>query len=389
MDPILCIEPSNDERGNEVQDPNIAESEREVVYVDIPYGISKNFLKDVCPSFLSSKAIFPSKSSNSADSLMQKKFETKITAPVLLSDLKTIEHKEPDQDSVLTANEETSAAVESLSESTENLPEDTICFDEIHEFQSPLRKVGRSNQDQRLFMFRQSVLPTREKLEEEQEEEIESPHEKEASRSFKKNRKVSSKRLRRRSFSIDITGMQDIECAIYYGESYNMRRKNHHKKISIKNHQKSSSSSSIRSLNSPNFVKFSSSFSLGNIKCRLEQHPCYLCTCCDQTNDCHCCSPTVVSKIEAFCNGKLCTEGKNGGMGRKYDYSRAMTMPIERPNEKSNSIRDNVYRSNSFPVQEHGGGCSSNGHVHPKLPDYDELAAKFMALKKANLSTVK
>ncbi|KAJ8561080.1 hypothetical protein K7X08_027270 [Anisodus acutangulus] len=53
---------------------------------------------------------------------------------------------------------------------------------------------------------------------------------------------------------------------------------------------------------------------------------------------------------------------------------RTMTMPPERP-------KDNFIRSNSFPVQE----SSLKSSVHPKLPDYDEIAAKFKALKKEKL----
>ncbi|KAI7756451.1 hypothetical protein M8C21_002340 [Ambrosia artemisiifolia] len=56
-------------------------------------------------------------------------------------------------------------------------------------------------------------------------------------------------------------------------------------------------------------------------------------------------------------------------------YSRAMTMPCEGWKELCVD-EDGVMRSYSLPVQQ----CSP--HVHPKLPDYDELAAKFMALKK-------
>ncbi|XP_068659575.1 uncharacterized protein [Aristolochia californica] len=54
-------------------------------------------------------------------------------------------------------------------------------------------------------------------------------------------------------------------------------------------------------------------------------------------------------------------------IARAAPYSRAMTMPIERSKVtgKKETLR-----------------CSSFGHVHPKLPDYDELAAKFTALKK-------
>ncbi|KAK9284196.1 hypothetical protein L1049_023365 [Liquidambar formosana] len=56
-------------------------------------------------------------------------------------------------------------------------------------------------------------------------------------------------------------------------------------------------------------------------------------------------------------------------------YLRATTMPPERPKE---SRTDNFLRSNSFPFPE----PNHLNHVHPKLTDYDELAAKFMTLKK-------
>ncbi|KAK6241664.1 hypothetical protein SCA6_007053 [Theobroma cacao] len=56
-------------------------------------------------------------------------------------------------------------------------------------------------------------------------------------------------------------------------------------------------------------------------------------------------------------------------------YLRAMTMPQERPRD---GRRYSILRSNSLSFQ-------NPNHVHPKLPDYDDLAAKFMALKKERL----
>ncbi|XP_016476338.1 uncharacterized protein LOC107797930 [Nicotiana tabacum] len=63
-------------------------------------------------------------------------------------------------------------------------------------------------------------------------------------------------------------------------------------------------------------------------------------------------------------------------------YLRTITMPTERPKD---NVASNFLRSNSFPFQEPGKGSPRNSHVHPKLPDYDELAAKFIALKKEKL----
>ncbi|KAG6618161.1 hypothetical protein I3842_Q124300 [Carya illinoinensis] len=56
-------------------------------------------------------------------------------------------------------------------------------------------------------------------------------------------------------------------------------------------------------------------------------------------------------------------------------YSRAETMPSELPKEAS---KENMQRSNSCPYKH-------PNHVHPKLPDYDAIAAKFMSLKKEHL----
>ncbi|KAK7272362.1 hypothetical protein RJT34_28900 [Clitoria ternatea] len=55
-------------------------------------------------------------------------------------------------------------------------------------------------------------------------------------------------------------------------------------------------------------------------------------------------------------------------------YSRAMTMPQERQKE----VNEKMLRTYSCPSQH-------PNHVHPKLPDYDEIAAKFTALKKERL----
>ncbi|XVF01963.1 hypothetical protein REPUB_Repub04eG0134900 [Reevesia pubescens] len=56
-------------------------------------------------------------------------------------------------------------------------------------------------------------------------------------------------------------------------------------------------------------------------------------------------------------------------------YLRAMTMPQERPREIH---RYSILRSNSLSFQ-------NPNHVHPKLPEYDDIAAKFMGLKKEHL----
>ncbi|KAF3443890.1 hypothetical protein FNV43_RR13580 [Rhamnella rubrinervis] len=56
-------------------------------------------------------------------------------------------------------------------------------------------------------------------------------------------------------------------------------------------------------------------------------------------------------------------------------YLRTVTMPPERPKNKP---REDIQRSNS---------CSfgNPNHVHPKLPDYDDITARFLALKRENM----
>eukprot|EP00268_Persea_americana_P030937 TRINITY_DN3000_c0_g1_i6.p1 TRINITY_DN3000_c0_g1~~TRINITY_DN3000_c0_g1_i6.p1 ORF type:complete len:833 (+),score=143.87 TRINITY_DN3000_c0_g1_i6:1823-4321(+) len=58
-------------------------------------------------------------------------------------------------------------------------------------------------------------------------------------------------------------------------------------------------------------------------------------------------------------------------------YLRTITMPL--PERPKATLANQTPRSASFQFQQH------NRHVHPKLPDYDDLAAKFIALKKEHL----
>ncbi|MCD7462218.1 hypothetical protein HAX54_048014 [Datura stramonium] len=68
----------------------------------------------------------------------------------------------------------------------------------------------------------------------------------------------------------------------------------------------------------------------------------------------------------------------------QHSYLRTMTIPAEWP--KDYNVAENFIRSNSFPVQDPGEEESClKSYVHPKLPDYDEIAAMFKALKKEKL----
>ncbi|KAM7523680.1 hypothetical protein LguiA_013582 [Lonicera macranthoides] len=213
-------------------------------------------------------------------SLEEKKFSTSQHAcPNMMnsSTHKTLKEGEMDKDSSL--------------ETSYHMPEEIIYLDDIEEFRSPMR----NGKDERHFVLKSTVNPTREKI---------SLNDKTGSRSYKKNGKENVKRLRKkRSYSWARNScVRDVECALYYNDTNiksNHPRKHHRKMI----------------------------------------------------------GPMEMTES-------------------KQRYLRAVTMPSERPKD---SESDKTLKSNSFPIKP------SPPHVHPKLPDYDEVAAKFMALKKANL----
>ncbi|KAL3848868.1 hypothetical protein ACJIZ3_010750 [Penstemon smallii] len=181
---------------------------------------------------------------------------------------------------------------DSSSETSVQMPEEMIYLDDIEELVSPINKDGIL-QDQRLFMFKSSGINSQIKNS--------------LSRS---SRKMSKRKRLRRS-------VNDVECAMYYGESNEASPDNKH-------------GSNYRNLQR-NKIEFGS----------------------------HLCQYSY----------------RDEGEDNETHSLRAKSMPIERPNE---SNADNIYRSKSFPF----GQPRTCGHIHPKLPDYDELAAKFMTLKR-------
>ncbi|KAG8364682.1 hypothetical protein BUALT_Bualt18G0023900 [Buddleja alternifolia] len=227
---------------------------------------------------------------------------------------------------------------ESSSETSPQQPEELIYLDDIEEFVSPVAKDGNI-QDQRLFVFKSFGIPSKEKTDYGIDQNKLS-HVKSVSRSLRKTEKTSRKRLRRRSSSQEYRILTDTECAAYYGASDETSPDNKRKSYGHRRDRRNKSS---------DFVKVRSTKGRDNEeKCSIE-NPCF------------------------------CIRGEEN----QPAYLRAMTMPNERPNE---SCIDNIFRSNSYPFEQpHVNGYSSCRHIHPKLPDYDELAAKFMELKKANL----
>lgn len=281
--------------------------------------------------------------------------------------------------------------------SSDHMPEEMVYLDDIEEFQSPMNKDGKF-QDQRLFMFKPSIIPTIKKFEVgydgELVEKYGSMNEKAGSRSSRKSRKEDGNRLRKRSFSLENRIVNDIECAIYYGNL---------KKTQMKG---TGRRSCYAKLDHPSGEMVSN--------CSLEK-PCYV-SASDDVDD------SEIPPLHGTCNGSPINMEEEGlllvpqSMRDKINflddllpnkrktqleeesekvspwirkgenqqtYLRAMTMPPERPKDIQGN---NFLRSNSFPFQQPSdllsNAYSTSPHVHPKLPDYDELAAKFMALKK-------
>ncbi|KAF9590618.1 hypothetical protein IFM89_035936 [Coptis chinensis] len=86
------------------------------------------------------------------------------------------------------------------------------------------------------------------------------------------------------------------------------------------------------------------------------------------------CRPSCASSHDS------CSRVTSPWMHVRPPYLRAMTMPPERPKElPSNQI---LKSTSSLPKHQSHSKIGSPSYVHPKLPEYDDLAAKFRALKK-------
>ncbi|KAA8524444.1 hypothetical protein F0562_010832 [Nyssa sinensis] len=336
-------------------------------------------------------------------------------------------------------------AAESSSESSTQLPEEMIYLDDIEEFQSPLSKDGNC-QDQRLFMFKSSVLPHSKKSKgsynEDYVEQYESWSEEAGS--------GSSKRSTKRLVSWDSSSVKDVESVICHGKACENSPSHKHKSHHHRKHQKKIPVDEIQDsycvherVEQPCRLQLENNSGSGKFRSFDRTKSCCSCSFnsemvndCSLEHPCHC-SHNRELNIQgmrwAFLPQKTRENYQNNGTmdgnltypvhlpnkqskkvggqaeGSNYlgsgaasicsssrvirpwirkemepSYLRAMTMPPERPKESCN---DNILRFNSFPFRQpiHLNNGSSSQHVHPKLPDYDELAAKFKALKKANL----
>ncbi|XP_058218005.1 uncharacterized protein LOC131329005 isoform X2 [Rhododendron vialii] len=262
-------------------------------------------------------------------------------------------------------------AIESSSDSSYRLPKKMTRLDDVEEFESTMRKDG-NGQDQRLFLFKSPVHFETDRVEDVfDESSVEKCEEwindKAASRSSRKSRKASGKRQRMRSVSKEGTNVKDVESTMYYGgsldNSQNENLRYHHRR---KHHKRTPPNETRKSLGAQARVGQPchrvNNGEAGIVhECNLED-PCYFCTSDDKDK----CGSRALPKET---KKKV---GKSGGFGHAPYLLRAMTMPVERSSDCP------MVRSNTFAFQQ-------ASHIHPKLPDYDELAAKFTALRKANL----
>ncbi|KAL0320224.1 UNVERIFIED_CONTAM: hypothetical protein Sradi_5283900 [Sesamum radiatum] len=311
--------------------------------------------------------------------------------------------------------------MESSSVTSAQLPDDMVYLDDVEEFVSPVRKDG-SLQDQRLFMFKSFEIHLKEKTDNGIDINLEDEkllQERSFSRSSRKMRKASRKRSkRRRSVSLENRNITDVESVIYYGESDEMspdhnKQKSHHSKKrrdKVLVQERGKSYHALRNQGHTCFVKVSSSFSLIDTRDNDMEFSCRCNSSLDTTKECsleHPCyfSPHWRPKMRSsnmkdFTThslkegnvqyGLLFSKYSNRGEREKNSMGEeirphalwAMTMPAERAKE---SLMENVFRSKSFPSEQTHSRYSLCHHIHPKLPDYDELAAKFMELKRANL----
>lgn len=212
--------------------------------------------------------------------------------------------------------------IDTRSENSADLGEEVIYLDDIEEFVSPVIKGG-GLQDQRFFVFRSFGS--------ENEDETE----------LGNSRKSRRKRSRRRSLIRRSSG------AAYDDESDDdeispqIRRKSHHQRVR----------SALSSQPQPRF------FSVREAN--------------------------GVEKAGEFSSSRHLE--KDDVAGKLALPSRAITMPCVRNREGDATETENINRSNSYPFSQSYDDYSPCRHIHPKLPDYDELAAKFMELKRANI----
>ncbi|KAI4341083.1 hypothetical protein MLD38_025853 [Melastoma candidum] len=243
-----------------------------------------------------------------------------------------------------------------------------LYLDGVEEVQSG-PKLDRECLDQRLFKFKQSVVPKsaipEDTLADGDVEQFESSGKDNMSPRVSRGSKLPSGNRFRRSVSRETEIIDDVEYAVYYNAPLHNPRK----------HLKQSQTTDIHNRGiTLKPWKVSSP--------RQESH----CNCCEcRKAEDHKVLHAHARPVEGFRGKRVvssdyfsdtdssCSISPVGEEGLFPSYVRAMTMPLKRQTSRPEG---KIPRSNSSPL-----GQQPN-HVHPKLPDYDELAAKFSELKK-------
>lgn len=323
----------------------------------------------------------------------------------------------------------------SSSESWPQFPEETVVYlDDIEEFQSSTIN-DKDSQDQRLFKFK-SYIPIKEKNGENNGvqtcgDNSETWSEKSGSKSSRRSCKGYGKRPRRRSLSREtIHSIKDIECISYYSCQPSIAAHKHKSRQPRKQQRKIPMEESKESYyeGMTKMQPFCSGMgsTLSPLNCRFDEKRLHSSRCfnkimgrCSLESPCHFCAANDDQKNSlanhgggerrrSYDNGAMVydvftypshqpnsTQNKHlkgkaddfGSHGRPASptswtkketlppYLRTMTMPPERPKNKH---REDIQRSNSCLF-------GTPNHVHPKLPDYDDITARFLALKKENM----
>ncbi|KAF6163135.1 hypothetical protein GIB67_024999 [Kingdonia uniflora] len=289
------------------------------------------------------------------------------------------------------------------SESSNQFSKRTIVYlDDIEEFQ-PNIKEDVGDKDQRLFMFKSTIPPQRNNsagtgllgyYEDSFKDDLmavsESFDGKTSSRGSSNRRKLATKRLKRRYLSTEnqkqcsqtllTSSMLDTECALYYGRQgvsspdgsvlscESRRRKKHQRKVSAETESVGSSLTSRGNKRGTKISVTPREFDKHrrNEECKSEEAEGMDCQA-SYVSSRGSCSRTISPQTQSW---------------ERPPYMRAVTMPPERPKGPATDL---ILRSASFQLQQpdHSSRSSSSScpHIHPKLPDYDDLAARFKAMK--------
>lgn len=432
--------------GHQIQESNAKEMERKAVDIDSS-GTMKNFStaialpqihqhNDVIPTCIDSSTAQQS-SPDKLDSQIHEKgkkvenfrqvdsvSKSRIRSPDTEGNQQTgrisMAAVQPNEDGVVAA-----AAASSSESLPQFLVEEVVYLDDIDELKSSMIKDAYC-QDQRLFKFKSHSVPVREKTLEGKDEISLSQYESSSEKSDSQGSKKRGKRPRRRLASQKNPDINDIGSEIYYDTQFKTSPNHKHRSSHYpRRHPKKTQSE--RSYHSPTRQKLRCLRELGSEiqidqlrSCSLD-HPCYCfiigsnkdefeSLSLKEKNPCEktrCCSQyhrsfseieranTPLKPRRRSCDNNasvyttfIYPSQQKSMAEEKYDsptrkrvsgYLRNMTMPQER------SKRD---RSEMFT---RSSSCSSRNpsHVHPKLPDYDDIAAKFLALKEEHMQNNK